>query len=107
MNNTVSDMLNWLEQSENEDQIKHLAYLENLKYVEGMEEQIRGVGSTHFTKSHMGAFIELAKCASKADIAAFRQTEYFEIIKNAEMEDGWQNLEQFKELEKLKYIQNH
>ena len=112
MKQTIAELLNWLEKPENEGQIKHLAHLENLKHVEEVK-QLTGFGGLiarlvlRFTNKHMEALMVLSKCESPADIAAFKQTKYFETIKNVEVGSGWQNLDELKNLEELKDLEKH
>jgi len=112
MKQTFAELLDWLEKPENEEQIQHLVHLDNLKHVEEVK-QIKGFSGIfarfilRITRKHMEALTELSKCKSPADIAAFKQTKYYDKIKNnsAELGNDWRNLENFKKLEELKDIE--
>jgi len=110
MKQTGADLLDWLEKPENEDQIKHLAHLENLKHIEEVK-QMKGFSGIftrfilRFANKHMEALTALSKCKSPADIAAFKQTKYYNKIKNIEMGNSWGDLERLKDLEELQNLE--
>ena len=109
MKRTVEELLNHLEKPENEDQIKHLANLKNLEHVENVK-QMGGVPGAiakfalRFAQGHMDAFMALAECKTTADFTAFKQTKYYQKIKNSEAGLDLDNFEELKELSKLKEL---
>ncbi|MCL2575980.1 MAG: hypothetical protein FWE33_06060 [Defluviitaleaceae bacterium] len=111
MDRTVAEILDYLERPENEGKIQHLAHLKNLEHIDAIRNK-GGIGGViarlvlRFTDGHMDAFIALAECKNSADIKAFKQTRFFERIQNVTVGDGWENLEQLKELDKLKELEN-
>ena len=112
MGMTVEQLLNELEKPENEEKIQHLEHLENLDNLNELRE-IRGIArpfiklALKLTNKHMAGIMELSKCKTVEDIAAFRQTEHFDKIKATQVLDNLslKDLEHLKELENLKELE--
>ena len=88
---TFEKLLTELEKPENEGQIKYLENLKNLEKIDAESlKQINESGGiftklfmkASFNETHMEAFIKLSECKNVEDILAYKQTEYFEKIKN-------------------------
>ena len=112
MNTTVKQLLTRLEKPENAGQIKCLANLRNLAYVENVK-QIQGLGGVmasfalSFAQGHLDAFMALAECKTPADIAEFKKTDAYKKIRNIKIGgelDSLESLESLKELEELKNL---
>jgi len=109
MNHTIAELLDWLELPENDGQIQHLVHFKNIEHL-GALKNMRGFGGIisrivmHVVRNHIGAFMALAECQSVADIAAFKNSEHFNKIKDVQADWGT-DLEQLKELEELKELE--
>jgi len=107
---TVGKLLDELEKPENEGEIQHLVHLKNLSNLEGLKE-MRGIGgffsrlALSASKKHIDAFMALSECKTTADIAAFKQTEHYDKIKNATT-SGDMDLSNLASLEKLQDLKD-
>ena len=101
----IGQLITELEKPENAGEIKHLTHLKNLGNLDELK-QMKGIGGfitkivLSFTRKHMDAFMALSECETTADITAFKQTAYFDKIKNATLGDNL-SLKELARLEEL------
>ena len=107
---SISELMDFLEKPENEDQIQYLAnleYIKNITEVEGRFGKLVKFGA-RMAKKQIDAALELAKCKTTADITAFRQTAHYKALEKGpiKISNNIKGLENLKDLENLKELEN-
>jgi len=105
MGMTVGQLLTELEKPENAHNIQHLTHLKHLHNLDALKEKPGGLFSRiilALVRKHMDAFIALAECQTTEDIAAFKQTKYYDKIKNTNVGEDID----LSELSRLEELQN-
>ncbi|MCL2350337.1 MAG: hypothetical protein FWC67_02540 [Defluviitaleaceae bacterium] len=90
-------LLEYLMQPENEAEIQYLAKFKEIEQVDEMQS-LRGIAgmitrfALKFARKHLDALQALGECETANDIASFRHTHHYELIREVEVGEDWKNV---------------